>query len=217
MATNHANREEVEIAVLARAPVPGVAKTRLWPVLGEVGAARLQRRLTLQSLRVARDAAIGGVTLWGAPDGRHRFFRALQRRCHLTIRAQVDGDLGARMAAVFAAHRGPLLLVGSDCPVLSTADLAAAASVLRQSGVDAVDAVFIPAEDGGYVLVGLRRPLPRLFEDIDWGSERVMTQTRTRLHELGLSWRELPTLWDIDRPQDLDRLASIDGVSRWLP
>lgn len=80
-----------------------------------------------------------------------------------------------------------------------------------------MDAVFIPAEDGGYVLVGLRRPLPRLFEDIDWGSERVMTQTRARLHELGLSWRELPTLWDIDRPQDLDRLASIDGVSRWLP
>ncbi len=79
------------------------------------------------------------------------------------------------------------------------------------------DAVFIPAEDGGYVLVGLRRPQPRLFEGIDWGSERVMAQTRERLSELGLRWVELPTLWDVDRPGDLLRLATLEGYRAWSP
>ena len=75
------------------------------------------------------------------------------------------------------------------------------------------DAVFIPAEDGGYVLVGLRRPQPRLFAGVEWGSERVMVQTRQRLSELALSWVELPPLWDVDRPADLARLASLEAVS----
>ncbi|MQM30903.1 MAG: hypothetical protein CRU78_10415, partial [Candidatus Accumulibacter phosphatis] len=73
------------------------------------------------------------------------------------------------------------------------------------------DAVFIPAEDGGYVLLGLRCPQPGLFEGVDWGSERVMAQTRQRLLALGLRWCELPALWDVDRPADLTRLATLPG------
>ncbi len=212
----HGSAEPVHIAVMARAPQSGAAKTRLIPALGAVGAARLQRRFTLQAL-VEASPATGGVILWGAPHCQHRFFRALRRRLAVESRSQSEGDLGARMAAVFAAYSGPVVLIGTDCPVLLAAHLVAAARVLRGDGDGPNDAVFVPAEDGGYVLVGLRGPQPRLFEGIDWGSERVMAQTRQRLSGLQLRWAELPTLWDVDRPGDLLRLATLEGYRAWSP
>lgn len=213
MAICHAGAELPGIAVFARAPLAGTAKTRLIPALGAAAAARLQRRLTLQALAVARRAALGRVTLWGAPDDQQRFFRAVQRACGVDLHSQSGPDLGARMAAAFAAQAGPLLLIGSDCPALQPAHLVAAAQILLDEPPQ--DAVFIPAEDGGYVLVGLRCPQPQLFEAIEWGSERVMAQTRHRLSGLGLSWAELPWLWDIDRPADLLRLATLEGFVEW--
>jgi rSAM/selenodomain-associated transferase 1 len=216
MAILRASPEPPTLAVFARAPQAGAAKTRLIPALGAAAAARLQRRLTLHALAMARGAALGGVSLWVAPDGRHRFFRALRRCYAIELREQCGEDLGARMAAAFAAHAGPLLLIGTDCPALQAEHLAAAALALsgeedehgdRHDGGN--DAVFIPAEDGGYVLVGLRRPQPGLFEGVDWGSDRVMAQTRQRLSALGLRWCELPALWDVDRPADLIRLATL--------
>ncbi len=215
MAICHAGAELPGIAVFARAPLAGTAKTRLIPALGAAAAARLQRRLTLQALAVARRAALGRVTLWGAPDDQQRFFRAVQRACGVDLRSQSGPDLGTRMAAAFAAQAGPLLLIGSDCPALQPAHLVAAAQILLDEPPHGKDAVFIPAEDGGYVLVGLRCPQPQLFEAIEWGSERVMAQTRHRLSGLGLSWAELPWLWDIDRPADLLRLATLEGFVEW--
>jgi len=210
-----ASPEPPAIAVFARPPLAGAAKTRLIPVLGAAAAARLQRRRTLHALAVAKRSAVGSVTLWAAPDGQQRFFRALRRRCGVDLRGQSGDDLGQRMAAAFAAHAGPLLLIGSDCPALTEAHLAAAASALVDERHAGNDAVFIPAEDGGYVLVGLRHPQPQLFERIAWGSERVMTQTRQRLSEHGLRWVELPTLWDLDRPADLARLVTLAGFAGW--
>lgn len=207
---------ELAIAVFARAPAAGSAKTRLIPALGAAGSARLQRRLTLLTLATSRRAALGEVCLYAAPDAGHRFFRALHQHCAVRLRGQTGVDLGARMAAAFAAHGGPLLLVGSDCPALQVEHLVAAAAALAEqpSAVgDANAAVFIPAEDGGYVLIGLRRPEPRLFIDIEWGSARVMAQTRRRLRELHLPWVELPVLWDVDRPADLARLADLAGFA----
>ena len=215
MAIGHASAELPGIAVFARAPQAGAAKTRLIPALGAAAAARLQRRLTLQALTVAQHAALGRVTLWGAPDDQQRFFRAVQRACGVDLRSQSGSDLGARMAAAFVAQAGPLLLIGSDCPALQPAHLVAAAQVLLDEHPHGKDAVFIPAEDGGYVLVGLRCPQPQLFEAIEWGSERVMAQTRQRLSGLDLSWAELPRLWDVDRPADLLRLATLEGFVEW--
>ena len=217
MATLHIGTEPLAIAVFARAPLAGAAKTRLIAALGAVRAARLQRRLTLHALRVAQRAAIGRVTLWGAPDVSQRFFRAVQRRCGVNLRSQAGSDLGERMAAVFAAQAGPLLLIGSDCPALLPAHLVAAGNALLDEEPGGRDAVFIPADDGGYVLVGLRRPQPGLFAGIDWGSERVMAQTRQRLAALGLHWVELPGLWDVDRPADLQRLSALEGFAEWSP
>lgn len=217
MATLRASVEPLAIAVFARAPLAGSAKTRLIPALGAAGAARLQRRLTLHALAVAQRAAIGRVTLWGAPDDEQRFFRAVRRRCGVALRRQSGADLGDRMAAAFAAQAGPLLLIGSDCPALQPAHLIAAASALLAEEGAGNDAVLIPADDGGYVLIGLRCSQPRLFAGVDWGSGRVMAQTRQRLAELRLRWAELPALWDVDRPADLTRLTTLEGDAAWSP
>lgn len=201
------------VAVMAKAPQPGQAKTRLIPALGARGAARVQRRFALHTLRLARQAAqrmATGVQLWVAPSASQRFFRALRRsaRAGEAVRwhEQPDGDLGARMAHAFAthfsAHPGlPLLLIGTDCPMLSPGHLLEAAHALA-----AHDAVLIPAEDGGYALIGLRRPCAALFDGVDWSTERVLAQTRERLRDAGLHWRELPALWDVDTPADWQRL-----------
>ncbi|MBK9521195.1 MAG: TIGR04282 family arsenosugar biosynthesis glycosyltransferase [Rhodocyclaceae bacterium] len=202
---NLVNTKNTSIAILAKAPVPGYAKTRLVPSLGEAIAARIHRELSLHALRMARAAELGEVSLWCAPDPQQRFFRAIARSSgfagQVSLHCQVEGNLGQRMAAVFAAAEGFTLLIGTDCPVMSIAHLHQAAQALQ----DGNDAVFIPAEDGGYALVGLRRALPEIFHDVDWGSERVMTQTRERMKCLGLHWSELETLWDVDRPEDVVR------------
>ncbi|WP_301102808.1 TIGR04282 family arsenosugar biosynthesis glycosyltransferase [Propionivibrio sp.] len=211
MVTRPGNADLMDIAIFAKAPQPGAAKTRLIPALSAAAAARLQRQLTLSALQLANCFASGKVTLHCAPDINHRFFRALRDYRGVSVCAQSGADLGARMAHAFAKHAGPLLLIGTDCPALQCMHLTTAESALRAGN----DAVFIPAEDGGYVLIGLNRPHTRLFEDIDWGSERVMAQTRERLIELGLRWAEPFTLWDLDRPDDLQRLAKLgrEGVS----
>lgn len=201
------NPEIVTIAVFARAPEAGVAKTRLIPALGPFGAARLQRQLTQRAVHTAHQADLGPVILWCAPNPQHRFFRALRKRAGVECRGQPGGDLGRRMLHAFRTHceRGPLLLIGTDCPALRPDDLRLAAQALR----DGDDAVIFPAEDGGYVLIGLRQPQPTLFEGIAWGTESVMEDTRARLRAAGATWREPRTLWDVDRPADLARLAAL--------
>jgi glycosyltransferase A (GT-A) superfamily protein (DUF2064 family) len=172
--------------VFARAPRAGRVKTRLIPLLGEQGAARLHSRLLRRTLATAVEAGLGTVDLWMA-------------------RRQRGADLGERMHHAFVRslrRADRVVLIGSDCPVLRGSDLRKAARWLSGGA----DAVFAPAEDGGYALIALRRVSPRLFEGIDWGSASVMSRTRERLVALGWRWRELPEVWDVDRPEDVRRL-----------
>lgn len=200
-------KADCRIMVFAKAPVPGRVKTRLIPALGENGAAELQRQLIERTLRVAVDAGLGAPQLWCAPDTDNAFFAACAKRYGLGLRAQGEGDLGMRMqrALEFALIEGrPGLLIGCDCPALTAAYLRAAAGALA----DGNDAVFGPAEDGGYMLVGTARAhSARLFDGIAWGGASVMRETRERLAQGDWRWRELPTLWDLDRPEDLLRLG----------
>jgi hypothetical protein len=115
---------------------------------------------------------------------------------------QCDGDLGARMLAALVAANAPALVVGTDCPALTAEHLRTAADILRGG----TDAVLVPAEDGGYALIGLRAPEPALFSDMRWSTPSVMDETRRRLERLGMSWQEPVTLWDVDLPADLQRL-----------
>lgn len=199
----------VQIVIFAKAPVAGLAKTRLIGALGAAGAARLQRLLTAMAVASAVAAQCGAVHLWCAPDARHRFFRALQRRVPLQLHTQVDGDLGRRMLAAFEHHcpAGPVLLIGTDCPALGTGHLRRAALALTSGA----EAVFVPVEDGGYALVGLRRPRAELFMDMPWSTDQVMPMTRSRAAAAGIVVQELDMLWDIDRPEDLLRFRALQA------
>ena len=196
-----ATPEPVALAILAKAPVAGSVKTRLIPALGADGAAALHARLIERTVETACAAAIGPVMLWMTP-GPHPCFTALASRFPISLAAQPDGDLGPRMLAACQAASGPTIVIGSDCPALTPSHLRQAADVLR----DGNDVVVVPAEDGGYVLIGSRRPQPNLFTGMTWSTDQVMAQTRRRLAHGGLAWREFPPLWDVDRPEDLARL-----------
>lgn len=197
-------KEPPSIAVFAKAPVPGRAKTRLIARLGAEGAAALQRYLLRRTLQTAVAARLGPVSLWCAPSCGHPEFQACRDEWRVPLFEQRGADLGARMshACSVLSARGPVLLVGTDCPALSAAALQRAASALRAGN----DAVFLPAEDGGYVLLGLHRTDPHLFDRMPWGTDRVMAITRQRLSRLGWRWAEPLTLWDVDRPEDFDRM-----------
>lgn len=193
------------ILVFAKAPEPGKVKTRLCPPLSPEEAAALHRNLVRHTLRTAIRAELGPVSLYCAPDTDHPFFQHCARDYGIELRPQTGRDLGARMAGALAQtlqSAEQALLIGSDCPSLTETDLAAAGRALR----DGRDAVLGPAEDGGYVLIGLRRPQPTLFTSMHWGGSTVLDATRQRLLELNLSWEELPPRWDLDRPDDLLRL-----------
>lgn len=201
------------IVVFARAPEPGAVKTRLSPLLGPEGAAALHARMVKHALATARKAALGEVVLYCAPNSDNDFFRFCGNRYRAELRAQADGDLGARMAAAATAALAVdtrVLLIGSDCPALTARHLRQANQALLGDAA----AVLAPAEDGGYVLIGLTRFDKRLFEDISWGDSTVLEETRARLRGLGWRWHELETLWDVDRPEDYQRLLDsklLDG------
>lgn len=198
------------ILIFAKAPVPGHAKTRLIPALGEQGAADLQEKLICKTVDMAVESSLAPVQLWiCGPEGQ-AVFDEYQSAVNDGIHIQSGKDLGARMdnaltqtlqVADFA------VLIGTDCPAMGCDYLESACAALASG----CDAVLGPAEDGGYVLIGLRRSDSKLFENISWGTADVLAQTRLRLDGVGWTRRELSTLWDVDYPEDLERLISLDA------
>jgi rSAM/selenodomain-associated transferase 1 len=194
------------VIIFARAPIPGQAKTRLIAKLGAWGAARLQARLTERALQTAIASGCGPVELHGTPGARHPFFLKERRRFGVALRRQSGRDLGERMHCALRAalrrHRYALL-IGVDAPELRAADLRRALRLLR-SGCDVVIA---PAEDGGYALIACRRAPRPVFVQIVWGGNDVYVRTVARLDRQRMRWRALRTVWDVDRPADLERLG----------
>jgi rSAM/selenodomain-associated transferase 1 len=199
---------ETALIVFARAPVPGRVKTRLVPVLGRERAASLHARLVEHALRTAVAAGFDDVILCCTPAPKGRFFKAMKKQFGIRLSSQGRGDLGQRMHRALNRHPGAVL-IGSDCPALRPADLRAAARALRSG----LDAVFSPAEDGGYALIGTRLSARALFAGVHWGGAKVMAQTRVRLRRLGWHWKELRSVWDVDRPVDLERLRRSNLLS----
>lgn len=194
--------------VFAKAPRAGEVKTRLIPLLGADGAAALHRQLLYRTLVTATEAGLGPVQLHAAPDVHDAFLQDCARRFGVALVAQRGADLGARMRHAFEAalarHRR-VIVIGTDCPVLAPRHLCDAQAALAGGN----DAALVPAEDGGYALLGLARCDARLFADIAWGGDSVMATTRERLRALHWRWHELETLWDIDRPADYRRWSEL--------
>jgi uncharacterized protein len=200
------------VIVFAKAPVAGLAKTRLAPALGDAGAAALAARMLQHTLAEATAAGIGPVELCAAPDATHPALRAAAGACGAGLSEQGEGDLGERMHRAFSREfsralgrslesQRQALLIGTDAPALDAAMLRQAALALA-----AHDAVFVPALDGGYALVGLKRADARWFEGMRWSHAAVMADTRTRLRAAGAAWAELLPVADIDEPGDLRHL-----------
>ncbi len=189
------------LLVFARAPVPGRAKTRLIPELGAEGAAALHARLCHQTLKTACGLDDTRLELWCSPDCNHAFFRQCAEDYPLVLRTQQGKDLGQRMqrALALSLKKSPwAIIIGTDCPGLSTTDLRQAREILVTH-----DAVLGPAQDGGYYLMGLKRAPSILFTDIPWGSREVAELTRQRMGLLNWEWDELRWQHDLDRPEDL--------------
>ena len=195
------------IQIFAKAPFPGLAKSRLIPALGAGRAADLQAHFIRHTLTTTAQLKLF-TELWCAPDINHPAFAAAVRDFSVELCTQEGGDLGARMSHALEygiARGGPVVLIGTDCPALAAADLQEAFDALCSGH----DAVLGPAADGGYYLIGLNGPGPQLFHRMQWSTHHVLNETRARLRSSNMHWHELRQLSDIDTPADLIDLPDI--------
>lgn len=199
------------LIVFAKSPKAGLAKTRLIPALGADGAAALAKRLFEHTMEMVSPLSLRADTalelcVAGAQDD--DFFKPWleqqTRSAQWQLTHQKGHDLGHRMQTALESalqHASCAILIGTDAPSLDHEVIEAAFAALASNG-----AVFAPAFDGGYTLIGLRAPVHELFHDIEWGSARVMQTSRDRLRAAKKTWHELPPMHDIDEPSDLIHL-----------
>lgn len=214
---------DARILLFAKTPQKGQVKTRLQPVLGEQGALDLHTALIRFCWQQLVAGAVAEPELWMSDFNDPEFPKQLS--APYTCCMQQGENLGARMDDAMTrtlTRASSVLIVGADCPAVNANYLTLALGKLSEG----VPIVLGPAEDGGYVLVGMNRPYlskPDLsppclsppclsmFRDIAWGTDQVLAQTRIRLQESATQWFELPTCWDVDRPEDLVRLEQLQG------
>lgn len=206
---NHVYPDSI-LMIFCKAPVPGQVKTRLTPKLNLDQAAALHIELSVRTLELATGSQLCPVQLWCAPSVDHPFFVATAAAYPLTLKEQRGGDLGERMHNAFCselASYSSALIMGCDCPSITKTDLSDALNAINRD-CDS-DMVLAPAEDGGYVMIGMKRPCPELFVDMPWGTAQILQQTRSRIRQSGLRCRELKKQWDLDTPEDLRRYKKL--------
>lgn len=189
------------LVIFAKSPVPGVAKTRLIPLLGAEAAAQLAQRMLHYALDISLSAEMALVELCVTPSIDDPAWQNIQLPENLTITAQGQGDLGDRLARAMQRllqQHTSVLVMGTDCLQLTARHLQQAAQALKVN-----DAVMHPAQDGGYVLLGLRRFDETLFKNIAWSTDTVAATTLQRLKDLAWRVQINETLRDIDEPDDM--------------
>ncbi len=197
------------IVIFAKAPIAGKVKTRLIPALGEIGAARLADDMLVATVGEAEATGLA-VELCASPDPSSPEWQPFLPGISCTD--QGAGDLGERLARAASRVTGAgehILLVGTDCPQLDRDRLRAAAEMLATK-----DVVIHPAEDGGYVLLGLRRFDPSIFSGIAWSTASVAAETIAHIEALGWSLHVGETLRDVDEPDDLAHLPESSRACR---
>lgn len=205
-------KKSLHIAVFCKPLIPGQVKTRLIARYGQHGATAVYSQLVERTLQTVRTACVeleASASLWVAGDTAHSSVLDWAQRYSLVTNEQCADDLGAKMLnclSTLTRDYQRVLLIGTDCPAFESGHLRAAAESLDET----CHWVFVPAEDGGYVLVGTNAPTPHPFRQVAWSTPLVMSQTRAALQADALAWRELPALWDVDEPDDVER-ARIAG------
>jgi rSAM/selenodomain-associated transferase 1 len=200
-AGNATSDAQVLLIQFARSPVPGEVKTRMIPALTPQQASDLHSELVTWTCERLCSAGVGTVELWVSGDLAHPVIEHCRSLGVAAVRAQVGDDLGERMCYALTdglARYKQVILVGSDCPSIDKDYLLDAVSELSNHAI-----VLGPANDGGYVMIGVTQAHPQLFSGISWGQSSVYAETVAVLQHLGLSWASLQSLPDIDRPEDL--------------
>ncbi|ELR96793.1 TIGR04282 family arsenosugar biosynthesis glycosyltransferase [Gloeocapsa sp. PCC 73106] len=196
------------LIIFTRYPEPGKTKTRMIPLLGPEGAAKLHRQLTEETLKVVTQVDLDSLSVAIYFTGGNLTLMRQWLGDKWDYYRQSEGDLGEKLqSALQDTYReaiAKVVIIGVDCPDLTSAILLEAFEGLNQS-----DVVIGRAVDGGYYLIGLSRLLPELFDNIDWGSERVFKQTQNIAQGLNLEVSYLSTLRDVDRPEDLDLIHNL--------
>lgn len=196
--------DDTIVLLFAKAPVAGQVNTRLIPDIGERAATQLQHDLIHDRLKMLAASGLCHVRLMCAPDAQHECFQSCKQSYPIELSVQQGQDLGVRMlnaaSKALRDHRY-CIIIGTDAPALDAEIIAQAIEGLRSGK----QAVFVPAEDGGYVLAGLSEPREELFRDISWGSAKVMRQTRRQLEENAIPFLELESCWDVDVIEDYRR------------
>jgi len=209
-------RTPCSVALLCKAPIPGFAKTRLIPHLGEMDTVHFQEEMVLQAVITALDASVGPVELWCDPDESHPFFGKIMKKYPVRLTSQPPGDLGMRLhtcASVTLLAADAVILMSTDCPVMPTYYLEEAAAALARG----CDVVLGPSEDGCYVLLGLKHANEELFSGIPWGTSLVLTETSARIRQLGWRSHTLVTLWDVNTPAAYQRWRLITEATPKRP
>ncbi|PCJ18098.1 MAG: hypothetical protein COA96_17135 [SAR86 cluster bacterium] len=197
-----------QIALFAKEPVLGRVKTRLHPALGVHGALNIYKVLLGRVSTMLKRSNLANWSLWANSNASHEFFLNI---CNSkNIFNQQGADLGQKMnfaitQTLTQAGVEQVIVIGADCPAMDPEYLESAILALDAGS----DVVIGPAEDGGYVLIGMRCSMPELFEGINWGSGEVLEATLLKLQELDVSYQLLSPLWDVDRPEDLARLSEL--------
>ena len=201
---------DTTIIVFCKAPVAGQVKTRLMPHLSAEQAADVHRELTHRVLLLLSNSQLCQVQLWCSPDSEHPFFTQCAQQYDLSLHVQQGPDLGGRMHhAIRSAleYSSKVLLIGCDCPSLTVEDFGFAINALKSHN----DIVYSPAEDGGYVMVGMTKPQPRVFLEMTWGHENVFKHSQSRVKEAELNLVQTRLHWDVDNFADWQRFNRYDS------
>ncbi len=191
------------LIIFSRYPEAGKTKTRMIPTLSAKDAAELQRQMSEHTLNTARNLkSYRDITIEVHFAGGNKQLMAKWLGKDIECVPQATGNLGEKMRSAFerAFSLGSkrVVTIGTDCPDIDRSILEEAFNSLPKQ-----DLVIGSATDGGYYLIGLNRTIPELFADINWGTDRVLNQTKAIANQLNLNTYYLKTLSDVDRPEDL--------------
>jgi len=216
LVTHHA-----ALVIFAKAPIPGQVKTRLCPPLTGDEAATLHGSFVLDTLERSKMAVTKlklplDRYLACSPSSTAVFFKIMEERQGVTLIDQEGDDVGVRMSrafeTLFAQDYRQVLIMGTDVPSLPLDHYKQALALLEQH-----DLVLGPALDGGYYLIGLKKPAPALFENIPWSTNQVMALTGEKAKTLGLAIGLLPEWRDIDTIDDLKALIDASTLDATKP
>jgi rSAM/selenodomain-associated transferase 1 len=194
------------LLLFGKLPRLGRVKTRLVPPLSPEQSLRLYRAFLDDQLAFVRGFTDRAHVGWWTDVQLQPAERAALSIGGIELRLQGPGDLGSRMSRAFeqscGGDSGAAVIVGADSPTLPSTHVGEAFAALERGA----PAVIAPAEDGGYVLVGLNEPRPELFQNVPWGGADVAAATRRRAAAIGIELVEISPWYDVDEMTSLRRL-----------